>query len=641
MDNVGTMDFFGHQDQARRKTSLLVIYYVMAVIFIIVSIYAAASLVFLGVNGSDDIAISKLWNPEIFLYVLIGTVLLVGAGTFFKIAQLSKGGESVARMLGGRKIQSNTTDPAERRFLNVVEEMSIASGTAVASIYVLDDEAGINAFAAGFNSSDAIVAATRGCLDTLTRDELQGVVAHEFSHIMNGDMRLNIKLTGILHGILLISLVGYWVMRSSGASRSSSSKKGGGHIAILGFLLFVIGYIGVFFGKLIKSAVSRQREFLADASAVQFTRNPEGIAGALKKIGGYADGSRIGSANAEEASHFFFANGLTSSFMSMFATHPPLGERISRIDPHFSASQKSASASSSSAAGSMAAGFAGGEAKIDVSTDKVVASIGQPAQSHLEFASRILSTIPASTEQAVRDPSSSRAVVYCLLLSQADTVKDAQLKHLQTNTDAACFNDVQRLSGEVAQLGPEYRIPLADIAITALKELSAEQYASFISNVEWLAAADQEVDLFEYALKNLVKRRLEPVFGKVDKVAVKYHDLKPLTDDACRLTSCIAYWGADEVEHASRAYQAGIAKMGLSAVAMAGVDECGLNMVDKALERLRHASPFVKKRIIEGCVECVALDGKITVEEAELVRAIADGLDCPVPPLMAGSLQAA
>jgi len=650
LDNVGTMDFFGHQDAARRKTSLLVAYYILAVIFIILAVYAAFTAVMFGadlkMNGSDEVDLMSLWNPQAFLYVVLGTILIVTTGTLYKIAQLGKGGESIARMLGGRKVLSNTTDPAERRFLNVVEEMAIASGTPVAGVYVLDGEDGINAFAAGLTPSDAIVAATRGCIDTLSRDELQGVVAHEFSHIMNGDMRLNIKLTGMLHGILLISLIGYWIMRSSGGSRhSSKSKKGGGQLVILGLLLWIIGYIGIFFGKLIKSAVSRQREYLADASAVQFTRNPDGIAGALKKIGGYASGSRIMSANAEQASHFFFANGLTSTFMSAFATHPPLDERISRIDPAFSASRRqSITSTSSDTTSELAAGMASGltgsrQTNIRVTTDQVVASVGQPGQNHLDFASRILSTIPTNIERAVRDPSSARAVVYCLLLSDTRDVQDAQLKHLHAHTDAVCIQETLTLVNDIRTLGPEYRIPLADIAITALKEMSPAQYSTFIANVEWMAAADQQVDLFEYALKNLVKRRLQPVFGTVEKAPMQYYNLKPLTEDACRLMACIAYWGADRIDEATRAYDAGVAKMGLDPVAIIGANECGLDMVDQAIARIKQSSPFVKKLVIEGCVECVALDGKVTIDEAELVRAIADGLDCPVPPLMAGALQ--
>src|SRR5690606_28971990 len=248
-----------------------------------------------------------------------------------------QGGSVVAGLLGGLPVNPATDDPDERRLVNVVEEMAIASGVPVPAIYVLPGEESINAFAAGYGVHDAAVAVTRGALKHLTRDELQGVIAHEFSHILNGDMRLNIRLIGLLHGLLLLALIGRVLLRSGGRSRGRRKEKGGSvQVALIGLGLVLLGYIGVFFGKLIKAAASRQREYLADAAAVQFTRNPEGIAGALKKIGALGAGSRIVHPRAEELSHLYFASGLRSSFAGLFATHPPLVERIRRIDPSFS-----------------------------------------------------------------------------------------------------------------------------------------------------------------------------------------------------------------------------------------------------------------------------------------------------------------
>jgi len=343
------MDFFAHQDRARRQTSLLIGYYVLAVALIALGVYAAFAAVFLGAEAKTAGAFDwcQAWNPRLFAAVVGGTLLVVLIGTLYKIAQLARGGEAIARMLGGRPVAPDTADAAERRLINVVEEMAIASGIPVPRVFLLDEEKGINAFAAGFEPSNAVIGVTRGCLQTLSRDELQGVIAHEFSHILNGDMRLNLRLVGILNGILVIALVGYGLMRvmsSSSRSRSRNEKGGGAAVGIflLGLLLMLIGYIGVFFGKLIKSAVSRQREFLADASAVQFTRNPIGIAGALATIAGYKGGTRLATSHAEETSHFFFANGLRGSFLGLLATHPPLDERIRRIDPAFTADRADA-----------------------------------------------------------------------------------------------------------------------------------------------------------------------------------------------------------------------------------------------------------------------------------------------------------
>src|ERR1035437_5821064 len=350
------MNFFEHQERARRRTTLLLFYYALAVALIIGTIYLVVGGVLRSYAPGEDYGPGNpppliAWDPLLFAWVAGGTLLVVLLGSAFKIAPLAGGGSVVAENLGGTLVNMDTADLAERRLLNVVEEIALASGAPVPPVYVLEKEAGINAFAAGFTSSNAIVAVTRGALDTLTRDELQGVVAHEFSHILNGDMRLNIRLMGLLNGILAIAMVGYLLFRligngaswgGSGGSRRSSrdgkSEGGGGWIValvLIGVALWILGYVGVFFANLIKEAVSRQREFVADASAVQFTRNPLGIGGALKKIGGLSAGSRLAAPRASEASHFYFANGLRESWLSVFATHPPLAERIRRIEPDF------------------------------------------------------------------------------------------------------------------------------------------------------------------------------------------------------------------------------------------------------------------------------------------------------------------
>ncbi|MBA3850586.1 MAG: peptidase M48, partial [Opitutus sp.] len=310
------MDFFEAQARAKRRTNRLVALFALAVLGTIAASYLAAILIFRQVQPiaeqteanyweyqrtarwPDRAAFTQWWDPQIFAGVAVGTLAIVGLASLFKWSQMRAGGSAVAEMVGGRRVDPRTTDLRERRLLNVVEEMAIASGTPVPAVYVLENEPGINAFAAGLTTADAVVAVTRGTLDKLNRDELQGVIGHEFSHILNGDMRLNVKLTAIVFGILVIGLIGRGILRSLGRGRirtGGGKNKGGGLavIAAVGLALLLIGYIGYFFGRLIQAAVSRQREFLADASAVQFTRNPGGISGALKKIGGYALGSTM------------------------------------------------------------------------------------------------------------------------------------------------------------------------------------------------------------------------------------------------------------------------------------------------------------------------------------------------------------
>src|ERR1039458_7714733 len=332
------MDFFERQDQARRNTKLLVVYFILGVAMLIVAVYAATLVIFTGVASShhhryDEQVQMVLWNPQLFLGAAIGTLAVIALGRGFKTLELAQGGSTVATMLGGRLVDPSTSDPDERKLRNVVEEMAIAAGVPVPQVYLLPQEKGINAFAAGHTTSDAVVAVTAGAVKLLTRDELQGVIGHEFSHILNGDMRLNLRLMGTIFGILCLAIIGRVLLQTA---RGGGRSRGQNPLPLLGLLLLVIGYIGVFFGRLTQAAVSRQREFLADASSVQFTRNPGGITGALKKIGGLGEtGSRLGHAHAEELSHMFFGNGVSEPFIGLLETHPPLAERIRVFDPNF------------------------------------------------------------------------------------------------------------------------------------------------------------------------------------------------------------------------------------------------------------------------------------------------------------------
>jgi len=325
------MDFFDRQEKARRNTKLLVVYFVLGVALLIASVYLAALLIFAGVGSghhrfSDAPIHFALWNPKLFFGVVVGTLAVISIGSISKTAELAQGGSAVAEMLGGRLVNSSTTDPDERKLLNVVEEMALASGVPVPHVYVLDNERGINAFAAGHSTSDAVVTVTRGCMTVLKRDELQGVIGHEFSHILNGDMRLNLRLMGMIFGILCLAVVGRVLLQvRSGSSRDRNP------LPLVGRALLLIGWIGMVFGRLIQAAVSRQREFLADASSVQFTRNPAGLSGALQKIGGLSYGSKLEAAHAGEASHMFFGNGMGESLFGLMDTHPPLEERIERL----------------------------------------------------------------------------------------------------------------------------------------------------------------------------------------------------------------------------------------------------------------------------------------------------------------------
>jgi Zn-dependent protease with chaperone function len=632
------MDFFENQDVARRKTSLLVGYYVLAVALIIVGVYLAFAATFLGANAKSTgtVELSRLWNPLLALWVMGGTLAVVVLGSLYKISQLSSGGEAVARMLGGQLIDPGTTDPQQRKVLNVVDEMAIASGVPVPPVFLMED-ASINAFAAGLSPSNAVIGVTRGCIDQLSRDELQGVMAHEFSHILNGDMRLNIRLIGVLHGILVIALIGYGIVRVTASSRhrsrSSNDKEGGKlPIVVLGLVLMAVGYIGVFFGKLIKSAVSRQREFLADASAVQFTRDPQGIGGALKKIGGWTEGSRIANTHAEEASHFFFANGLRSSLFSLMATHPPLEERIQRIDASL---LDGVTAGSSGAAAVSAPEVAGVSpmASFAVDPERVVESVGAPDADHLAYARHLLERLPLTVKDATRTPASAEGAIYALLLDSQPDVRREQLAWLRAHAEQEELDAMETVGDALSGLGPAYRLPVADMCVVALRSLTAEAYTVFSENVRRLVQADQQVDLFEYALRRMLKRSLAPVFEDVPSTAIHHKTIHSVRDACVALLSCLAYWGADEASDAENAFRAGADRLGLAS-ALGTLEACGLDAVDDALDSLVGATHAVRKEVLNACVHCVASDNRVTLEEAELIRAVADALECPMPPLL-------
>ncbi|HEY2142719.1 MAG TPA: M48 family metallopeptidase [Candidatus Udaeobacter sp.] len=622
------MDFFERQDEARRHTKLLVFYFAAAVLSLVVVINVAVSLI-LGVLVVGP-------KSELLLWITLGTLAVILAGSAFKTLQLASGGSVVAELLGGRLIDSNTNDTDERKLLNVVEEMSIASGVPVPQVYVMDDEAGINAFAAGHSTSDAAVSVTRGCMKLLSRDELQGVIAHEFSHILNGDMRLNLRLMGLVFGILCLTVIGRVLIRTRGRKNP---------LPLVGLALIVVGWAGVFFGRLIQSAVSRQRELLADAAAVQFTRNPAGLAGALKKIGGLSYGSRIESPHAEEASHLFFANGLGNSF---FSTHPPLTERIRALDPSFDgkfprvveepasaispASQVSAIPEipvSKAGAGRFVAPF--------VAERAVVANIGQATTQHLAYAVDFRHAIPPAIEAAARDPLGASGLVCALLLASEPSVHEKQFEVLASVTSEAMLNETARIWAEVQAMPVQAKIPSLDLALPALRRLPPEQFQQFRAAIGTLAASNDKADLFAYMLQKIVARHLDTYFLPERRPVTQFYALHPLARDCGVLLSATAYAGQENATELSAAFAKGadyLSQATRCEIPLLPPEECDLSNMDASLERLSQAVPQIKKNLLGACVQTVAADGVIQQGEAELLRAIADALDCPVPPFV-------
>jgi len=639
------MNFFEAQEKARKHTSLLVLLFSLAVICIIVAVYVAVALVtpFLGIEnyaGHDYRFLDTgriVWVAGITMFIILG-------GSFYKVVALRKdGGKGVAQSLGGKRIPPNTSHPLERRLLNVVEEMAIASGLPVPPVFLLE-ESGINAFAVGFSPRDAAIGVTRGCMELLSRDQLQGVIAHEFSHLLNGDTTIKMRLMGVLFGVMLISDMGIRVLTGSlqvSGRRTRYSRQGNAlPWMMLGFLLFLVGTIGMVFGDLIKRALSRQREFLADAAAVQFTRNPEGIAGALKVIGGYKQGSRVTHPGAHEASHLFFGNALKSWMAKdWWATHPPLMERIHRIEPSFHGRLEKVDANALTQRNLMEA-----EAFVSALASRpgvqkhkptsLISQVGRPQVEHIQYARHLMGKLPDSLRDLAHEPFAARAIIYCLLLDTNRQIRKSQMQALDAQADPEVFQLVMDLEPNFEHLDSQLRLPLVDMVLPALEYLSKPQYRVFRENIRILIKANGKLSLFEYVIHRIVLRHLDGVFGNVEAVQVKFTNLASLMGDARIVLGFLAWVGERQQGEAKDAYAKAMNVLGANNESLPERGSHNLRNVDVALKRMRMASSMIKKKLLQACVTCVMADSHASVREIELLRAIADGLDCPMPPLL-------
>jgi Zn-dependent protease with chaperone function len=657
------VDFFEHQEQARKKSGVLVFYFVLAVIGIVASIYFVAVLVS-GWQG-ERYQLRSLWNPGIFVPSAIGTLAVILLGSGYKIMQLSGGGAVVAKDLGGRRVDQRTTDFEERKLLNVVEEMAIAAGMPVPEVYVMDNEEGINAFAAGRTPSDAVIGVTRGTIKFLSRDELQGVIAHEFSHILNGDMRLNMRLIGLLFGILFIAMIGQMMMRgAANTARYSRSREGGGGalaFLVIGVAVMAIGYIGLFFGKLIKAAVSRQREYLADASAVQFTRNPDGIAGALRKIGGLTQRSSLNTAMAEEASHMFFGDcKLRSSVSAALATHPPLDVRIKKIDaawdgkfpkvtlPDISSGREEVGAKGGkrSTGGGHSAfplpGFPQSEhgGILGLTEAQAFQSMSNLHGEQVELGENIHAGMPAKWLEAAHSEAGAQALVFALLLAQDDNLRAQELQRLSEATDPATYQETVELHSAFADLHSSIKLALIDLAIPTLKRLGASEYTRFHDIKQQLIASDQQVDLFEFTLLKIIDRYLV----QQSPPRIKYRQIDALHSEASVLITTLAQLGSRDADQVAAAFRAGsslIQEETGRPLTSKSAGECGLGQIDEALKKFERSTPLVKKRLLFAAGKTVMADQVLTSDEAELIRAIADAIGCPIPPFVKTQAEAA
>lgn len=637
------MDFFEAQELARKRTRLMVVLFAMAVLSIAAALYAVVVYVTgAGFFEAEDAVRQPivLWQPDMFFGTLAAVVVLVTGCSLFKVAQLRSGGGYVARSMGGIEIEQTTKDADERMLMNIVEEMSIASGVPMPEVYLLPED-GINAFAAGFTPTNAVVAVTRGCIRTLNRDELQGVVAHEFSHILNGDMRMNIRLMGVLFGIMAIAVLGQLVFRGTAEANfwgggRRRSKEGGGAmmvIMVIGIAVMAIGYIGVFFGRLIQSAISRQREYLADAAAVQFTRNPEGIGGALKKIGGAPLGGVVANAHSQEAAHFFFASALKSNLSSAFATHPPLKQRIAAIEPNwdgkFVSGERRQSARRSASKKPKAT-------PPPMQAHDFINSIGQVSAAAILSAQEIHGQVGNDLDRLHQSREAACAVLIGLQISASTADDDAaQLLTVKKRVDGAVYRETEEWLPRLRALNLNQRFALFDAALPMAVGREVEAFAPLSDLIHDLAHSDGSIELEELAL-------LRGVAGYLDGRRQPARQIKPLTPakmemPLCVLLSAITYTAAVEPADREAAFQQGARKCNrymLKQSILLPEEDITFEALEAALDLFVNLPLPQKKVIFEGALAVVLADGKVAEEELSLVRVIATSLGLPMPPLI-------
>jgi Zn-dependent protease with chaperone function len=623
------MDFFRHQESALLRTRCLVLVLLLEILLMIGLAVGSAFLVLLLFNLDSPDPIPALLNWRLVAFAGGWMTVIVLAAIGYKWMLIGEGGKPVAEALGGVRVPPNSRKPEERRLLNVVREMAIAAGMPVPSVYLLERESGINAFAAGNSPADAVIAVTRGCLEQLNRDQLQGVVAHEFSHILNGDMRLNLRLIALLHGVLFIDSCGEFLSFDCfDGPLSPDSWRGNmkGPLALIhlvGLCLSFVGGLGTLFGEMIKAAINRQREFLADASAIRLTRNAAGLAGAPKTIGGFEQGSAIRSRGAGEVSHLFF--GEAGGGFSLFRTHPPLAERIFRLDPAWDgkfppieqvpdgtdADGRRSPVASAVLPGAVAA-MAGVESRKTPSTGE----------------------IPETLRRSIEEPFGALCLFYALLLDSREAVRERQLRMMEEAAAPGSGRTSLEFFTELAAIDPVWRIILLDMALPALKSLSIRQFLSLKNVLRRLIDADNGTDLFEWCLFQRVDHYLGAEFGGKSPSRPRFKNISQVREPFMAVLTTLVYHCPIGQQSRERLFSRGMTCAGLYDGPPMPEKECTMGTFISGIEALACCTPLLKARILTSLVQVVKFDGVIAPMERELVTAIAAAMDSPIPRLL-------
>lgn len=655
------MNFFEAQQQARSRTRLLVFLFAVAVLLLVAltDFVVLIALAFLQADQLDPAAPQQF--PWGYLAVSsLAVVVVIGAVVLFRLLQLKKGGKVVAEALGGRRLKSDETDPKVRVLQNVVSEMAIAAGVPTPPLYVLPEQS-INAFAAGFSPADAVIGVTEGTLNLLNRDELQGVIAHEFSHILNGDMRLNLRLLALLHGILFISEAGQqllFVRHGGGRDRNGAVLV----VLGLGLSFIVIGYIGVLFGQLIKAAVSRQREYLADASAVQFTRNPAGIAGALKRIAALQQGGRVKHPQASEMSHLFFADALSRWQMGFiggwFATHPPLPDRIKRIEPHWIGGLPDAATAATPPdaprteavsqpleqrmallQAALLAGHSAGNAGGQLPSTLAGALPGAPEQllaADLKLQRQQLQaefdSLPAAVRHASQHELPAQALLCCCLMNEHELPR--QLKLVQGLGMPGLLSEVDRLFDLVQPLQALTRLTLLQQLVPTLKQLSQSRFTHLQQLCRALIDLDGRCDTFEALVWLWLDHVVAAEFDPQAQAKARHGRLSQVLPTLLPLLHWVSLQSANPAAQLD-SWQAGVRALGLDPASVLQPETQALGSMQ--LMPLINSTPAVKQQIWQSLRASVAADGQLLLDELLVLQGVALLLEIPIDSAPAAS----
>lgn len=645
------MNFFEHQEQARKQSRWLIFAFIAVTLLIVV---AVNTLLMVVLSSQASVAMTSVFQAQTWLAnssLLLGTSLAtggaIGLASLGKIVSLRSGGGKVARDMGATLVTPDTRDALRRRLYNVVEEIALASGTPVPEVYVMENELGINAFAAGYTASDAAVAVTQGTLEKLSRSELQGVIAHEFSHIFNGDMRINIRLMGVIFGITVIAILGRKFLHASRYRVRSSRDNNGSAIIAIGLVLMLVGYIGLFFARWMKSALSRQREYLADASAVQFTRDPQGISGALKKIAAYSHSSYLTS-DSEEVSHMLFGSGYKSL---MFATHPPLDQRIARIEKGFEIGDIDALAKklkkqehkehiqAEKAAGEQQKKLEKRAKGAFFDVEGMFGDIGNPSTERIAAAAVLAASLPSGLSSSAHSLEWAPEVLFYCLLHSDRAILDKQLLIVVEQMGDISERKLQHLIQTHGSIRLDQRLAILEMSFPTLKRRPILDIERIQTTVDLLANADNKIDSFEFLLTRLIKQYLDEAQQPNKARLHGNKKLKDCRDELATVIATLASHGQEKttpqgLQLAQRAFKQGMSVANIEHLNLSFSNQWQREL-DEALSKLDKLSPNQKSIVVAALVRTVLDDRAILTQEHEMLRVICALLHVPIPILSA------